>query len=650
VCVTDSVTPWPELVDLAGRYGVATSYRDTRGQDVPVSAATLVAVLRAFDVSADDPAACRAALADPRTPAAHAFGAAATGAAREPIPAHPAIADRRIWGLTLQLPAVRSPASWGFGDLGDLAELGRRVAAEAGAGFVVVNPLHAGSPHLPAEPSPYLPVSRRYVDPIYLRVADVPGYRQLPAEQLAHLEALANAARARTRDEPLLDRDACWRDKRAALWLLYQHADLTDADYQRFQRQEGEPLRRHAIWCALAETYGNSWHDWPTEMRAATSPDVAEFADRQPRLVGFHSWLQWLLDVQLTAARDAARAAGMSLGLIHDLAVGSSASGAETWAAPELFAAGITTGAPPDDFNEQGQTWGSRPWRPDALAAADYAPYRAMLRAVLRHADGLRIDHVMGLFRLWWVPDGQPASAGTYVYYDHTAMLRVLAEEARAAGALVVGEDLGTVEPWVRGELAAWGVYGTSVLWFESEQDQNAPNAGGPLPPELWRTACLATLTTHDLPPTASYLTGEYLDERARLGLLTRPLGQERVEQRALVDAWLELASERGLFDATGARHGHASGVDGDDTEAGVAARVVALHRLLARAPSRLLGVWLPDVVGDRRAVNLPGTTEASYPNWRVPITDHNGRLVLLDDLVAAAGKLAAVVPLPPVG
>jgi 4-alpha-glucanotransferase len=302
----------------------------------------------------------------------------------------------------------------------------------------------------------------------------------------------------------------------------------------------------------------------------------------------------------------------MALGVVHDLAVGSAADGADTWATPEAYAAGITTGAPPDEFNQLGQTWGSRPWRPDQLAATGYAPYRAMLRAVLRHADGLRMDHVMGLFRLWWVPDGMSADAGTYVAYDHQAMLGILALEAHRAGALVIGEDLGTVEPWVRTELASWGILGTSVLWFERGPD------GGPLPPDRWRADCLATVTTHDLPPTAAYLSGDHVTLRERLGLLTRPVEEERAGDRAAVESWLDVLRSVGLL-----RRG-----------AGEQETVEALHRLLGWSPARLVGVWLPDAVGDRRPHNLPGTTGDVYPNWRLPMADGAGRPVLLDDLV----------------
>jgi len=278
-----------------------------------------------------------------------------------------------------------------------------------------------------------------------------------------------------------------------------------------------------------------------------------------------------------------------------------------------LNGSGVPGGAPPDPFNQQGQQWSQPPWRPDALADVAYAPYRDMLRTVLRHAGGLRVDHVLGLFRLWWVPEGSPPDRGTYVRYDHEAMVGILALEAMRAGALVVGEDLGTVEPWVRDVLRDRGVLGTSILWFERDHE------GRPLAPEHWRELCLATVTTHDLPPTAGYLRGEHLRIRSELGLLTRPLAEEAAADAAEQDALLGSVRERGLLRAG----------------AGSRETVEALHRLVAATPARLVGVALTDAVGDLRAQNQPGTSR-EYPNWRLPLTDADGRPVLLEDVATA--------------
>jgi 4-alpha-glucanotransferase len=341
--------------------------------------------------------------------------------------------------------------------------------------------------------------------------------------------------------------------------------------------------------------------------------------------VDFFCWLQWILDEQLDAAQRRATSSGMALGIVHDLAVGVHQDGADTWALQDVMARGVSVGAPPDAFNQVGQDWSQPPWRPDRLAEAGYGPYRDMLRTVLRHAGGVRVDHVIGLFRLWWVPEGRSAAQGTYVRFDHEALVGILALEAWRAGAVVVGEDLGTVEPWVRDYLADRGLLGTSILWFERD-DQ-----GRPRPPETWRRLCLAAVTTHDLPPTAGYLAGEHIRIRDSLGLLTRPVGEEREVDEADRASWLALLQERGWL------------APGDERDA--AAVTLALHRALSATPSRLLGVALTDVVGELRAMNQPGTHD-EYPNWRVPLADGDGTPVLLDDLVRSprAVELAAAV------
>jgi 4-alpha-glucanotransferase len=352
---------------------------------------------------------------------------------------------------------------------------------------------------------------------------------------------------------------------------------------------------------------------------------VAAFRRSHRRAVDLHRWLQWVLDEQLEAAQRAATRAGMVLGVMHDLAVGVHPTGADAWSMQDVLAQGITVGAPADPFNQLGQDWTQPPWRPDRLAELAYAPYRDLLATVLRHAGGVRVDHVIGLFRLWWIPAGQSPAAGTYVRYDHEAMVGILALEAHRAGAVVVGEDLGTVEPWVRTYLRERGILGTSILWFEFDYE----GEGGPLRPEWWREYCLASVTTHDLPPTAGYLSGEHVQLRHALGLLTRPLEEELAADEAERGAWLDELRRRGVLPP---------GADVEQT-------VAALYRFLTWTPSRLLCVSLSDAVGDRRTQNQPGTTD-EYPNWRVPLAGPDGRPLLLEDVLRSerAAALAAVV------
>ncbi|TRV81341.1 4-alpha-glucanotransferase [Streptomyces sp. 130] len=532
----------------------------------------------------------------------------------------------RTHGFLVQLYSLLSARSWGMGDLGDLADLAAWSGRRLGAGFVQVNPLHAALPGDPTDPSPYRPSSRRFPDPVHLRVESVPEYGHVP-DPVA-LDALrrkgAELREAVLDKGALIDRDAVWALKRQALDQILA-VPLTPgrhAEYCDFLAAQGRALEDHALWCALAEVHGPDWHGWPDELRDprsdATARARAELLDR----VDHHCRLAWLTATQLADAQRAARQAGMPIGVVHDLAVGVHPGGADTWAQQDAFAHGMSVGAPPDAFNARGQDWGLPPWRPDALAASGYAPYRGLLRGALAHAGALRIDHVMGLFRLWWVPEGRPPTEGTYVSHDAEAMLAVLVLEAHRAGTVVVGEDLGTVEPGVREALARRGVLGTSVLWFERDWAGD----GRPLAPERWRRDCLATATTHDLPSTAARLTGDHVTLRHRLGLLARPLDEELREDRAETAEWLALLTRLGLLPEGGAL---AEG--GGDEEAAVR----AVHRFLLRTPARMTGIWLPDTVGDRRPQNLPGTWD-QYPNWRLPIADAQGAPVTLEQLAAS--------------
>ncbi|MEV0931416.1 4-alpha-glucanotransferase [Streptomyces phaeochromogenes] len=543
-------------------------------------------------------------------------------------------APGRTYGLLVQVYSLLSRRSWGMGDLGDLAELTAWAGRALGAGFVQVNPMHAAVPGAPTDPSPYRPSSRRYPDPVYLRVEDVPEFAYAGERDRDRVRTLLERAE-RQRESvlskgALIDRDAVWELKREALELV-RDVPLGPgrrAAYCDFLAEEGEALEDHATWCALAEVYGSDWQKWPAALRDPRSAETARARGELMDRVDFHSRLAWLTDAQLATAQRSARDAGMGVGLVHDLAVGVHPGGADAWAQQEYFAAGMSVGAPPDAFSVQGQDWGLPPWRPDRLAESGYAPYRLLLRALFRYAGALRIDHVMGLFRLWWIPQGRPATEGTYVRYDAEAMLAILALEAYRAGALVIGEDLGTVEPGVREKLHEHGVLGTSVLWFERDWD----GTGLPLPPESWRADCLATATTHDLPPTASRLTGDHVELRDRLGLLTRPVEEERAEAAADVGEWLALLARLGLL------QGAAGGQSEDSEEA----QIQGLHRFLLRTPARMIGVWLPDTVGDRRPQNLPGTWD-QYPNWRLPVADAEGRPVTLEEL-AASPRLHALI------
>ncbi|WP_299527503.1 4-alpha-glucanotransferase [uncultured Streptomyces sp.] len=687
------------LSRLAALHGVATSYSPSAGVTVAVPDDTVTAVLAALGVAADSPEAVEEALAaaDARAdsrllpptvvvwsgeplpaaltalPAGTALtvepetapgatgtpeplrmrvpGAPRTGAsgrppaawwAEPPLGVHrlavrtpdqrqeastlvvaPARAPRppaRTQGFLVQLYSLLSGRSWGMGDLGDLADLAAWAGRTLGSGFIQVNPLHAAFPGRPTDPSPYRPSSRRFPDPVHLHVESIPEYGQVRAR--AVLDDLRQDAAALS--EAVLnkgahiDRDAVWELKRQALELVHQ-VELTPgrrAAYCDYLAAQGQALEDHALWCALAEVHGPDWHTWPEPLRDPRSPETARARAELMERVDFHCRLVWLTELQLADAQRAATDAGMGVGIVHDLAVGVHPAGSDTWALRDAYALGMSVGAPPDAFNARGQDWGLPPWRPDALAASGYAPYRALLRGLLAHAGALRIDHVMGLFRLWWVPEGKPPTEGAYVSQDGEAMLAVLVLEAHRAGAVVMGEDLGTVEPGVREALARRGVLGTSVLWFERDWE----GTGRPVPPEQWRADCLATATTHDLPSTAAKLSGDHVRLRDGLGLLARPLEEELTEDATDTAEWLGYLARLRLLPEGG----------GDEEAA-----VRAVHRFLLATPARMVGVWLPDTVGDRRPQNLPGTWD-QYPNWRLPVADGEGRPMTLEQITAS--------------
>ncbi|WP_062208558.1 4-alpha-glucanotransferase [Demequina oxidasica] len=520
------------------------------------------------------------------------------------------VRKERPWGLFTQLYSVRSEQSWGLGDFADLADLCALGKMRGGADFMLVNPLHAGEPVTPIEPSPYLPTSRRFISPLYIRVEDIAEVAYLPSQRRALIEWEAERPRrVNNTDEPL-DRDGVWRAKSAALEQVYAEPRSAgrEAQFEAFCLREGRALEDFATWCAIAEQHKGL--PWPAELANPASPAVSAWRDENVSRVLYYAWLQWVADEQLARAHDAALASGMSIGLMADLAVGVHPEGADAWALQRVLAQGIGVGAPPDMYNQLGQNWSQPPWQPRALEAAAYIPFRDLLRAAMRNVGALRIDHVLGLFRQWWVPAGHGAADGVYVRFDHDALVGILALEAHRAGVMVIGEDLGTVEPYVREVLADRGILGTAIVWFEQEPD------GAPRAPENYRHDVLASVTTHDLPPTVAYLNGEHVELREELGLLEGDPEVARAEAREERDRMIALLRERDWV---------IEDYNDEDLVAG-------LNILALRTPALLTGVALTDLVGERRTQNQPGT-HREYPNWQIPLCDANGVPVLLDNL-----------------
>ncbi len=598
----------PELIRRAEAAGIAPCYLDWREQRTEVSAETLAAILAALD-AVPDPARER------RAPGQRGGRDLGRRSGDAKIPARPRVPDRRSWGLTVQLYSVRSRGSWGHGDLHDLAELAGWSARDLGAGFVLINPLHAAEPTPPLSASPYLPMTRRYISPLYLRVEDIPEFGRLEPGQRNRIESLAAPLRARNATGDLIDRDAVWAAKREALEIIHRVPldGARRAAYDRYREREGRDLEDWATWCVLADRHGPDWRSWPAADR---DPEAARAAMHGGPWTDpdadFHAWLQWLAADQLAAAQGAALAAGMGTGIITDLAVGVHPGGADAWANQDLLVGGLSVGAPPDEFNQRGQDWSQPPWHPQRLAEVGYRPLADLFAAALRHAGGLRVDHVMGLMRLWCVPHGMTPDRGAYIRYDHHATVAALAGQAAGADALAIGEDLGTVDPWIREYLASSGIMGTMMLWFAREPD------GAALAPEHWRHDCMATVGTHDVPPVAAFRTGEQVGVRARLGLLNRPESLERDAAGLMLSRWRDALAARGLIP--------------DGPLPGPDEFTVALYGYLNLTPAALVGVSLADAVGDRRAQNLPGTSD-EYPNWQIPLCDASGRAVLVEEL-----------------
>lgn len=475
----------------------------------------------------------------------------------------------RLWGWAAQLYAVRSRRSWGMGDLGDLRRLARWSARDLGAGFLLLNPLQSVAPGTPQEPSPYFPSSRLFRNPLYLRIEEVPG----AAAAGRALEPLIEAGRA-LNHEPFIDRDAVYRLKLTALELLWMRF-AGSAVFDRYRCSAGAALPRFAVYCALVERHGPDRARWPARYRRPDGAAVARFGTEHAARVLFHQWVQWLLDRQLErAARE--------LPLMRDLPIGVDPRGFDAWNWQDTLAAGVTVGAPPDEYNTRGQDWGLPPFAPHKLRAAGYLPFRETIRAGLRHAGGLRIDHVMGLFRLWWIPHGAGPAGGAYVRSFADELLEIIAIESTRSGAMIVGEDLGTVAPGVRARLARHRILSYRLLWFEKKS------------PSRYPAQSLAAVTTHDLPTIAGLWTGADLAEQDALGLAPNRAGTLGIKRRL----------------------GKLTGFGGTTKTADV---VVRTHRLLASAAAALVTPTLEDALAVEARPNMPGTT-VERPNWSIPL------------------------------
>ncbi len=508
--------------------------------------------------------------------------------------------ETRRWGASLQLYALRSHRNWGIGDFTDLTVAVDCLAA-IGADAVGINPLHLLFLDDPEQASPYSPSSRRWLNPLYLDVAAVPEViaSARTQEWINSAPVQSRLASLRTTNE--VDYTAVTTLKREALrrafddWRNHGEAGRK-ASFTAFRDKHGEPLRHMAIFGALRESeFGPDPSHWPAALRDPASDSVTAFAARNAVDVSFHAYLQWLADEQLAAVAARAREVGMSIGLYGDLALGASGGGSDVWAANHAYAVGVSIGAPPDDLSPDGQSWGLPPLRPSTLMGDGIDEFRAALQAAMRYMGAMRLDHVMGLQRLFWVPDGGDMAGGAYVDYPFDTLMATVVVESAANNCLVVGEDLGTVPPGLRHTLHAAGVLTYRVVWFERRWDGDRAF----LTPSEYPAHALATVSTHDLATIAGYIRGTDVEHRERIA------GDRNDEARS-----------RRADDVVALRSTlqSCSGLSADEPNAQLVRD--AFHRFISATPCALAMVQMDDVFDEIEQANLPGTT-TEHANWR---------------------------------
>jgi (1->4)-alpha-D-glucan 1-alpha-D-glucosylmutase len=532
----------------------------------------------------------------------------------------PAAVDEgaRAWGAAVQLYSVRSERNWGMGDFSDLATIVAQWGAR-GAATIGINPLHALYPHNPEHISPYSPSSRCFLNMLYLDVEAIEDFGESDEALALARSPEFRATLEGLRQAELIDYTGVAALKLAALERCYAHfhshhlaGDTARARaFRDFQTTGGRALQLHALFEALQEQFHRQdpniwgWPAWPPAYRDPASAEVAHFAQAHIGRVGFYQYLQWQTELQLERVGQRSLQLGLGIGLYQDLAVSVDRGGAEAWAHQDLYALTASVGAPPDDFNLRGQDWGLPPLLPQRLRAAAYAPFIAMLRANMRYAGALRIDHVMGLARLFWVPQGGAPGDGAYVHYPFEDLLGILALESQRNRCLVIGEDLGTVPDEVRAAAAREGILSYRVLIFERR------NSGEFKTPAEYPVDALVAVSTHDLPTLAGYWEGrDLLLRQALVQAASDEARQAQLRARAQDRAQLLLALAREQLLPGGVSTDPAS------LPQMTPACARALHAFLARSPSRLLVVQLEDVLGLLDQVNLPGTT-SGHPNWR---------------------------------
>lgn len=612
----------PALLDeLARRRGLGEAYYDHRGELKYFSKEARIAILKAMGVDMESLASLdgggtgwgrlSSEMPPPQPSAADA------GEGVETCYQPPILAEKKCWGLSIQLYTLRSSRNWGIGDFADLRGL-IALAAPLGCDVIGLNPLHALFPAAPQLCSPYSPSSRLFLNVLYVAVDDVPELEHCAAAQDLCAEPSFQAALDALRASDYVRYEQAASLKLRTLRLLHdefrrRQLNLGTARaraFRHFVSEGGEPLRLHALFDALdahlRTSTGGGWQAWPVEYRNPASGAVRDFSDANAHEIEFFLYAQWLADEQLAAAQDFARTQGMRIGLYGDLAVGASPDGSEVWSNQSLYVQDASVGAPPDPLALSGQDWGIPPIDPQALRVQAFRPFVELVRDNMHRMGALRIDHVMSLFRLWWVPRGFSAVQGVYVHYPLDALVTLLARESAAAQCLVIGEDLGTVPDEVRHAMTQYQLYHYKVLLFEKHGD------GRFKPPHDYLHHAVATATTHDLPPLKAWWRGEDLELRDRLGLYPSDDVAMRLHRERETDR-VELL--RALREA---RLWHWR--DGEPLPEFSAALARAIHLYLGATQAALVLVQLEDLIGMTDPVNVPGT-HTEHANWQRKLT-----------------------------
>ncbi|MEH6690330.1 MAG: 4-alpha-glucanotransferase [Pseudorhizobium pelagicum] len=589
---------------FATLHGIPPDYEDQQGKIRPVPEATRRKMLEALGISAD-PAVLKSQDKGLQPPRLELDG-------RAPCYLPEFLEKSPVWGISLQLYELRSQRNWGIGDFADLREF-CAIAASAGADFIGLSPLHALFLSDPSRCSPYSPSSRVFLNPLYIAVDKVEGFDPSWVDA-AELESLRSA--------DMVDYKAVADLKLAVLrriWTSWRQKGLKEEALERFKTEHGEVLHRHAVFEALslhmaAEGHGSGWRQWPSQFQKWDGDAARHFAETQSDEVEFHIWLQWLTAAQLAEVTGDTSRLGMRVGLYFDLAVGEAPDGSSTWSTPDLELPGMRVGAPPDFFSTSGQDWGLVALSPKALQDQGMAPYQELIDASMRYAGALRIDHAMGIWQLFLLPEGETPAVGGYLRYPFPDMVSALSRVSHERRSIVIGEDLGNVPNGFREVMEEANILGYRVLYFE-EADPKGYDISG-----MTRLS-LACLGTHDMPPLIGWWRGEDINLALELGL-TEPEAakQARWDRAAQRTSFLDGLGLSGLIERRNVMATIADSSSGITTEV-----AVAMHGLLARAPSLMVALRLADLVGEDQPTNVPGTSDA-YPNWqrklRLPVEE----------------------------